>query len=283
MGRIARSWELVKQSFAILKSDKELMLLPIASAISCVVVSVVILAGGALAFLPEIKASLATNARWQPNNPGMWVCLFIFYLANYFVIVFFNVALVSAASSRLARGHATINDGLQAAWERKGRILQWALLAATVGILLKMMEERMSWIGRLVVRLIGVAWTLASYFVVPVLAAEDLGPVEALKRSAHVFRETWGEKVVGGFSFGLIFTLLALPGIALPLLGAALLGPAGMVVGGVVMMLYWLLLSVVSAATEGIFTAALYRYATTKEVAAGFRPENFSMAWQPKR
>jgi xanthosine utilization system XapX-like protein len=213
----------------------------------------------------------------------MWVCLFIFYLANYFVIVFFNVALVSAASSRLARGHATINDGLQAAWERKGRILQWALLAATVGILLKMMEERMSWIGRLVVRLIGVAWTLASYFVVPVLAAEDLGPVEALKRSAHVFRETWGEKVVGGFSFGLIFTLLALPGIALPLLGAALLGPAGMVVGGVVMMLYWLLLSVVSAATEGIFTAALYRYATTKEVAAGFRPENFSMAWQPKR
>jgi Family of unknown function (DUF6159) len=282
MGRIARSWELVKQSFAILKSDKELMLLPIASAISCVVVSVVILAGGALAFLPEIKTSLATNARWQPNDPRMWVCLFIFYLANYFVIVFFNVALVTAASSRLAGGQATINDGLQAAWERKGRIFEWALLAATVGILLRMMEERMSWIGRLVVRLIGVAWTLASYFVVPVLAAEDLGPVEALKRSAHVFRETWGEKVVGGFSFGLIFMLLALPGIALPLLGAAL-SPAGMVVGSVLMVLYWLLLGVVSAATEGIFTAALYRYAITKQVSAGFRPENFSMAWQPKR
>ncbi len=282
MGRIARSWELVKQSFAILKSDKELMLLPIASAISCVVVSVVILAGGALAFLPEIKTSLATNARWQPNDPVMWVGLFVFYLANYFVIVFFNVALVSAASSRLAGGQATIHDGLQAAWERKGRIFQWALLAATVGILLKMMEERMSWIGRLVVRLIGVAWTLASYFVVPVLAAEDLGPVQALKRSAHVFRETWGEKVVGGFSFGLIFMLLALPGIALPLLGAAL-GPAGRVGGSVLMVLYWLLLGVVSAATEGIFTAALYRYAITKQVSAGFRPESFSMAWQPKR
>jgi Family of unknown function (DUF6159) len=282
MGRIARSWELVKQSFAILKSDKELMLLPIASAISCVVVSVVILAGGALAFLPEIKTSLATNARWQPNDPRMWVCLFVFYLANYFVIVFFNVALVSAASSRLAGGQVTINDGLQAAWERKGRIFEWALLAATVGILLRMMEERMSWIGRLVVRLIGVAWTLASYFVVPVLAAEDLGPVEALKRSAHVFRETWGEKVVGGFSFGLIFMLLALPAIALPLLGAAL-SPAAMVVGSVVMVLYWLLLGVVSAATEGIFTAALYRYAITKQASAGFRLENLSMAWQPKR
>ena len=282
MGRIARSWELVKQSFRILRSDKELMLLPIASAISCVVVSVVILSGGALAFLPEIKASLATNAHWQPNGPGMWACLFVFYLANYFIIVFFNVALVSAASSRLAGGQATIDDGLQAAWERKGRIFQWALLAATVGILLRMMEERMSSIGRLVARLIGVAWTLASYFVVPVLAAEDLGPVQALKRSAQVFRETWGEKVVGGFSFGLIFMLLALPGMAFPLLGAAV-GPAGMIVGSSLMVLYWLLLGVVSAATEGIFTAALYRYATTKQVSAGFRLENFSMAWQPKR
>src|SRR5262249_47824913 len=234
MGRIARSWELVKQSFRILRSDKELMLLPIASAISCVVVSVVILSGGALAFLPEIKASLATNAHWQPNGPGMWACLFVFYLANYFIIVFFNVALVSAASSRLAGGQATIDDGLQAAWERKGRIFQWALLAATVGILLRMMEERMSSIGRLVARLIGVAWTLASYFVVPVLAAEDLGPVQALKRSAQVFRETWGEKVVGGFSFGLIFMLLALPGMAFPLLGAAV-GPAGMIVGSSLM------------------------------------------------
>ncbi|HJY87451.1 MAG TPA: DUF6159 family protein [Candidatus Acidoferrales bacterium] len=282
MGRIARSWELVKQSFRILRSDKELMLLPITSAISCVVVSVVILSGGALAFLPEIKASLATNAHWQPNGPGMWACLFVFYLANYFIIVFFNVALVSAASSRLAGGQATIDDGLQAAWERKGRIFQWALLAATVGILLRMMEERMSSIGRLVARLIGVAWTLASYFVVPVLAAEDLGPVQALKRSAQVFRETWGEKVVGGFSFGLIFMLLALPGMAFPLLGAAV-GPAGMIVGSSLMVLYWLLLGVVSAATEGIFTAALYRYATTKQVSAGFRPENFSMAWQPKQ
>jgi hypothetical protein len=71
MGRIARSWEMVKQSFAILKSDKELMVLPIASAISCVLVSAVILAGGALAFLPQLKASVAANPNWQPTAPAV--------------------------------------------------------------------------------------------------------------------------------------------------------------------------------------------------------------------
>ena len=126
------------------------------------------------------------------------------------------------------------------------------------------------------------AWTLTSYFVVPVLAAEDVSPAEALQRSADLFRETWGEEVVGGFSFGLIFTLLALPGIALPLLGKTL-GPTGVVAGVAFAVLYWLLLSIVSAAVQGIFVAALYRYAKTKDVSAGFRLGDFSTAWQPKR
>jgi hypothetical protein len=176
MGRIVQTWELIGDSFAILKSDKELMLLPIFSGIFCVLVSVVILGGGALFLLPR-SSPLAINGTNPHSMPqGFWVCLFVFYLANYFVIVFFNVALVSAASSRLAGGHATINDGLEAAWQRKGRILQWAFLSATVGILLRMIEERAAWLGRLVIGLVGMAWTLASYFVVPVLVAEDVGP-----------------------------------------------------------------------------------------------------------
>ena len=191
------------------------------------------------------------------------------------------MALVSAASSRLAGGRATINDGLEVAWQRKGKIFQWALFSATVGIVLRMIEERSAWLGRFVAGLVGLAWTLASYFVVPVLAAEDVGPAEALQRSGKLFRETWGEQVAGGFSFGLIFTLLALPGIALPLLGRSL-GPTGMLAGVALAVLYWLLLSVVSAAVQGIFVSALYRYAKTRQVSAGFRLESFSTAWQPK-
>jgi hypothetical protein len=124
----------------------------------------------------------------------MWMLVLLFYLTNYFVMAFFNVALLSAASNLLAGGHATINEGLELAWQRKGKIFQWALLLATVGIVLRMIEERTAWLGRFVGGLVGMAWNLASYFVVPVLAAEDVGPAEALQRSADLFRETWVRK-----------------------------------------------------------------------------------------
>jgi hypothetical protein len=279
IGRIVQTLELVGGSFAVLKSDKELMLLPLFSGVFCVLASVVVFGGGGLLFLPQNLA--VTTANRQPISQGMWVCLLLFYLANYFVIAFFNVALVSTASSRLAGKHATINDGLELAWQRKGQIFQWALLAATVGVLLRMIEERTAWLGRFVGGLIGMAWTFASYFVVPVLAAENVSPAEALQRSADLFRETWGQEVVSGFSFGLIFTLLAVPGIALPWFGRSL-GPTEMLAGVALAVLYWLLLSIVSAAVQGIFVAALYRYAKTKDVSAGFRLENFSMAWRPR-
>jgi hypothetical protein len=280
VGRIARTWELISESFAVLRSDTELMFLPIFSGVFCVLVSIVILGGAGLLFLPP-NFTVAAMHR-QPMSQAMWITLLLFYFGNYFVIAFFNVALVNAASSRLAGGRATLNEGLEVAWQRKGKIFQWALFSATVGIILRMIEERSAWLGRFVGGLIGMAWTLASYFVVPVLAAEDVGPAEALQRSAELFRETWGENVVGGFSFGLIFTLLALPGIAFPLLGR-IAGQTGIVAGIALAMLYWILLSIVSAAVQGIFAGALYRYATTRKVSTGFRMEDISMAWQPKR
>lgn len=179
------------------------MFLPIASAIASGAISVVMLGGYALAFRPEVQAFMAAGPRQPRISQPMWIFLFLFYPVNYFIVIYFNVALVSAASDRLAGGAASIDEGLHTAWERKGKIFQWALLAATVGILLRSLEERLGWLGRLGVRLFGVAWTLGSYFVVPVLAAEDVSPVEALYQSAQLISETWGEEIAGSFSFGL--------------------------------------------------------------------------------
>ena len=131
MGRIAQTWELISESFAVLKSDKALILLSLFSGLFCLLVSIAILGGAGLIFLPP-SFSLA-DAHRQPMSQGMWITLLLFYLGNYFVIAFFNVALVSAASNRLAGGRASINDGLELAWQRKGKIFQWALLSATVG------------------------------------------------------------------------------------------------------------------------------------------------------
>lgn len=282
MDKISNSWALVKQSFAILRQDEELMLLPILSAISCILVSASILTGCGLFVYPQIKAAAAASQTWGPNSPLLGSFLFLFYLSNYFVIVFFNTALVSAASIRLQGGDPTVRDGLRVAWQRLWVIFEWALVAATVGMILRMIEERSGFIGRIVASVVGMAWTLATYFVIPLLAFEDLGPIEAIERSAQLFRKNWGEEVVGTFSFGLIFFLLALPGILLPLAGNALVGAYGLTIGATLMVVYFIFLAVINSSAHGIFLAALYRYANDGEFPQGFRRENFSMAWQPK-
>jgi len=283
MGKFSRSWLLVKQSFTILRSDKQLMLFPVFSAISCFVLTAIIATGGAFLMLPARAAAIAAGERFNPNQSPLFLLgLFTLYVVNYFVIVFFNVALVGVANSRLMGGTWTFRDGLELAWARKGTILQWALLAATVGVILRTLEERLGLIGRLIMRIIGFAWTLACYFVVPVLAFEDLTPVDAVKRSAKLFRDTWGEKVIGGFSLSLVSLVLMLPGVGLVIVAAYLGGGIGFLLGLAVMFLYFLLLSVFMSAVGGIFNAALYRYACFKQAPPAFSPELIASAWAPK-
>jgi len=283
MGKFSRSWELVKQSFAILRSDKQLMLFPVLSAVACLIVTAIIATGGAMVMLPAMTSAAASGEHFNPNqSPAFLLGIFSLYVANYFVIVFFNVALVGVANSRLMGGTWTVRDGLELAWARKATIFQWALVAATVGVILRTLEERLGLIGRIIMRVIGIAWTLACYFVVPVLAFEGLTPVAAFKRSSKLFRDTWGEKVIGGFSLSLISLLLALPGIGLWIVAIALGGVNGMIFGAALMILYFLMLSVFMSAVQGIFNAALYRYACFKQVPPAFSQGLIASAWSPK-
>src|SRR5690349_16979030 len=283
MGKFSRSWELVKQSFAILRSDKQLMLFPVLSAISCLLVTAVIATGGTILMMPSITAAAAGGEQFHPNqSPLFLVGMFTLYVANYFVIVFFNVALVGVANSRLMGGNWTLRDGIELAWARKGTIFQWALVAATIGMILKTLEERMGLIGRIIMRIIGIAWALACYFVVPVLAFEDLTPIAAVKRSSKLFRDTWGEKVIGGLSFGLVSLVLMLPGFGLWFVAIVLGGVKGLLVRFALLILYILLLSVMMSAVQGIFNAALYRYACFKQVPAAFDADLVKSAWTAK-
>jgi Family of unknown function (DUF6159) len=283
MGKFSRSWELAKQSFAIIRSDKQLMLFPVFSAVACLIVTAIIATGGTLMMMPAIASAAASGERFIPNqSPVFLLGMFALYVANYFVMVFFNVALVGVANSRLMGGTWTFRDGLELAWARKGTIFQWALVAATVGMILRTLEERMGLLGRLIMRLIGVAWALACYFVVPVLAFEDLSPFEAVKRSSKLFRDTWGEKVIGGFSLSLVSLVLMLPGIGLFFVAMILGGIKGLIIGFVFMVLYLLMLSVFMSAVGGVFNAALYRYACFKQVPPAFDHDLIASAWAPK-
>ncbi|MFL7869629.1 MAG: DUF6159 family protein, partial [Anaerolineales bacterium] len=198
--KIKNSWNLIKASAAVLQADKELMIFPILSSIGVLIVT------ATFAF-PMMAAGVFDNIVAGSSQYLTYLVLFLFYVVQYTVIIFANAALIGAAMIRLKGGDPTVSDGFRIAFQHIGSILGYALLSATVGMVLRMISERSGTLGRIVISLVGLAWNLATYLAVPVLVIEGLGPVEAIKRSTGLLKKTWGEQIVGNFSIGLIFVL----------------------------------------------------------------------------
>ena len=270
--RLSNSWELVKASAAVLRSDKELVVFPIVSAIGTLIVTATF---AIPLFLAGLFDRMYTDGR-GPQPLGMLVA-FLFYLVQYFVIFFANTALVGAAMIRLQGGDPTLGDGFRIAMKRAWPILGYALISATVGMILRAIAQRAGIIGRIVVSLIGLAWNLATYLVVPVLAAEDVGPVDAIKRSTELLKRTWGEQIVGGAGIGAVFGLLTLGvflvGVPLIVLAFMAQSVAAIALAIAVVVLAVLALGLIGSTLSGIYTAALYRYAAEGEIGGTFSPE----------
>jgi hypothetical protein len=178
--KFSRSWDLVKASAAVLRADRELLVFPLLSGLATLCVA-------ASFFVPAYFAGLLQpSADGQPPDLALALVSFLFYLSQYFVIIFFNSALVGAALIRLDGGDPTVADGFRIAMSRLPAIFGYALLAATVGMLIQALQERVGFIGRWIVGLVGLAWTLATFLVVPVLVARQVGPIEAVKDSASL-------------------------------------------------------------------------------------------------
>ena len=263
MGRIGTGWRLTKTSLRVLRKDKELLLFPLLSGL--LVIGILATFVGGMFLTVGMDAALGGEWTWL-----FAVLMVLFYVLSFFVGFFFNAAIIGAATIRLNGGNPTLSDGLRIARENVGRILLWALFAATVAMILRAIQQRLGFLGKIMIGLVGIAWSLATYFVVPVLVYEKVGPWAAVKRSAHLFKTTWGETIVGGFSLGAIFVLLGLAGILAPLLGFVLGNVAGLVVGLIVMVVYWIVLALVASAATSILVAALYRYATTGQSSEDF-------------
>lgn len=269
MGKFSRSWALAKASMAVLRSDKELLVFPLVStAVTVIVAATFILPMFGLGMFRELEAEGgAMPAMFYP-----W--LFCFYLVQYFVIFFFNTALVGAAMIRLDGGDPTVSDGLRIARGKWATILGYAAIAATVGMLLRALEQRAGIVGRIVIGLIGVAWTVATYLTVPVLVARDVGPIEAVKESASLLKATWGENIIGNGGIGLVFgianvMLVLACGALVVFLAVQELVVLATVVAALAVLAV-MLMALVQAALSGIYSAALYRYAVQGEAATGF-------------
>jgi hypothetical protein len=271
--RIATGWELMKQSFGVLREDKELVVFPIFSGVACLLV----LASFALPLWNSPWFHQLFADREAPQDPLAYVLLFVFYVVNYFVIVFFNAALVSCALKRMAGGNPTVGYGLQQASNRLPQIFAWAVVSATVGIILKAIESKSDKIGQLVASLIGAGWAIATYFVVPILVVEKVGPIDALKRSTSLMRKTWGETLAGKMGLSLVIFAAMLPGIGLLMIGFVAASASGQpMLGGIGIglgILWILVVSLVSAAVQSILLTALYLYASE-----GTAPPQFDAA-----
>ncbi len=272
--KFSRSWELVKASAAVLRSDKELLVFPIISGIAALIVL-------ATFAIPIVSLKLFEGG----TGPLGYVLGFLFYLCQYFVIFFFNSALVGAAMIRLNGGDPTVADGLRIARERMLPILGYAAIAATVGLLLQFLKNKDNFVIRMLGSLLGTAWTVASFLVVPVLVANKIGPIDAVKKSIELLKTTWGENAVGqlgiGFVFGFIMAGVIIVGALLSILGFTVSPYLG---GSLVALtiLTALTVAIIQSALSGVYAAALYRFANDGVAPQGFESMGLQTAFQAK-
>jgi hypothetical protein len=282
LARLSRSWRLFKASASVLMQDQELLLFPLIS-LAAMVVLVLSFATPAIgiAFMGGFEPHAGAGKRI-----AVYVLGFAFYFSQYFIMFFFNTALVGAAMVRLGGGKPTFRDGLRIATSRVGAIAGYALIAATVGLILRLIQERVGFIGRIIVALLGLAWTVATYLVVPVLAAREVSALDAVKESAKLIKTTWGENVIGRMGLGAVFSLvfLAVVGLGILMVVAAAMthSVAAIVVALLAVILMLGITGLVHTALTGIYSAALYRWATTGEDTMGFEPESLRLAFAPK-
>lgn len=249
--RLSNGWTLAKTSFQVLNNNKQLIAFPILSGISLILVIGSFVAamfgfGFFDYFFEEGESKIV-----------IYGVTFLFYIINYFIIVFFNTALIHCAKLYFdGEQNITVGKGLSFSLSRIGTIFTWAVVAGTVGAILKIIQEESGLIGKIITGLIGVVWNVATFFVVPVMAYENLSPFAAIKRSSSIMKEKWGESIGANFSFGIVQFVLILGAMLVGFIIGALIHPiAGVIVG---VMLAFIIYAVISA-SQTIFICAVYR------------------------
>jgi Family of unknown function (DUF6159) len=296
--RISASFALARSSWDVLYKDKQLLLFPVLSGIGCTLVlasfliplGVIAWMGGFQDLFNQINQNGAANVP-VGYQIAFWVGLFLFYFCNYFVVVFCNAALISCAIMHFNGETPTLGDGFRAAGARLPQILAWALVSATVGILLKGIENSNRRVGEFISAILGTVWTVMTYFVVPVLVVEKVGPFKAIGRSIQILKATWGEALVGNLGLGFVKFLAVLPFFLLLAAGVAVLAASNgagplLVVGILVLVLavlYFLVYLAVASAMDTIFLSALYQYAAFNTIPEGFEADTMEQAFRTRR
>lgn len=286
MGRFRASYLLATESLELLRKDKEIMLFPILSFFASItllaIVAAIVFFGmfqGDLAALEQAMASAEGEAQTPPPY-GAYAAMFAYYIVAVFITVFFEFGIVTIVHARIQGNDLSFGAGLRAASQNAGKIFVWSCVTATVGVILQFIADRVKLLGKIVVSLFGAAWNILTFFIVPVLALENVGIKDSIKHSGQTFKKTWGETLIVNISAGLFLGIVALTtlflliavgiGLAVAFEGAAV---AIAVVTAIVAVIFMIFFAIVSATLSVVFKVVLYEYAKTGRAVAGFSPE----------
>ncbi len=254
---LSTSWQIFKTSAKVLSSRKELAVFPILSGLSSLLVLVGMVTLGVL-LLP------ATTGDSVP--PLFYPVFAIGFFIVMYVATFWQAALISQANVALEGGDPSVAAGISAASQRGGRLLPWVLITGVVSWIISAIEERVPFIGRF----LDVAWRVVSFQVLPTIVLENLGAIDAIKKTKETLKHAWGQNVVGIVGLNFFTAMLSLPGIGLIYLGVAANIAAVTGVLAVLGVLWILVAAVVGAALTGIFQTALYRFTVDGQVPGPF-------------
>jgi len=273
LGKFSGSLLIVKQSWALLKQDREILLFPI---ISSVVSFVVFLIAAALFYFGYLGGDISRiDSLDNASSDYMYyVFLFLYYLVMFFILNFFQAGIYSIAYTRFNGQDMSFSGGIQNAFKNLGKIFIWSLISATVGVVLRIIADKFKIVGQIVFVLFGAAWNILTYFSLPSLVIGGTSIFGSFKDSATIIRKTWGESIIINLGVGFFFGFLIIVGIVIGMV-IYFIAPfvSTLIVVGILLLLYIVGLSIVSSALSSIFKLALYEYARTGLIPSGFSPE----------
>ncbi|MFP8954001.1 DUF6159 family protein [Natrialbaceae archaeon A-arb3/5] len=262
-GRLKTGWTLTKDSISVIRNHPQLLAFPTLAGLSSILFFALFL--GPLVIADAFSGYLG------------YVVLFVLYMVTTFVSTYFSAALVHGTNEAFHGREPSILECLRAVSGRAKLIAVWAVIAATVSIILKNLESSDNPIASLLASLFSIGWSIMTFFVVPVIVFEDVSVTEMFKRSGSTFKDTWGETLGAGFGITLITTaigfVLVIASIVVSIaVMSAFVAPglflAVVLVGGAIAFTY-----VLGQTIWGIAKTALYVYAVEGTVPSEF--DNF--------
>lgn len=271
MARPGSSLGLFRISMGVLLQNRALVVFPLVSFAAWTVI------------VASFAVPVVNFSRHGQPGPVGWILIACMYLVLACVTIFCNAALIFCADQALRGGRPTVSAGFRAAGRRTGVIVEWAVASSTISVVIRAAEQRLGPLGEIVGALAGVAWGMVTYLVLPLMVLENLGPLDAARRSVQMLKATWGQRLIGAVGMGWIGVVLFLPSIFLFALCAALFNDAGAVAGGLLMVAWLFVLILTMTAVSGIYQTALYRFAADGGAPVGFAADDLSNAFNRRR